>query len=119
MKGDEIVQPCDRHSNETVTLRIHVNKYFSEFLRIFENRGIKIVRVNSIRITHKSIYFNFVRCTVLGVRCDVDIFKLTTSAQFINKEVYGMYKLEISINIQISLLIIFVIWFKIKPTINK
>ena len=27
VKGDDIVQPCDRHSNETVTLRKHVTKY--------------------------------------------------------------------------------------------
>ena len=27
MKGDEIVQPYDRHSIETVTLRKHVSKY--------------------------------------------------------------------------------------------
>ena len=43
VKGDEIVQPCDRHSNKTMTLRKHVTKYkhmrnrwsnFSENLRI-------------------------------------------------------------------------------------
>ena len=27
LKGDEIVRACDRHSNETVTLRKHVTKY--------------------------------------------------------------------------------------------
>ena len=27
MKEDEIVRPCDRHSNETMTLNKHVNKY--------------------------------------------------------------------------------------------
>ena len=27
VKGDEIVRACDRHSNETVTHRKHVNKY--------------------------------------------------------------------------------------------
>ena len=48
MKGDEIVRPCDRHSNETVTLKKHVKKYkhmqkwMDEFLRKFENRGIEI-----------------------------------------------------------------------------
>ena len=59
-KGDEIVRHYDRHSNEIVTLRKHVTKdkhmqkWMVEFLRKFENRGIKISRVNSIRIT-KSI----------------------------------------------------------------
>ena len=61
-----------------------------KFLRKFENRCIKIARVNSILITKSIIftviYFNFY--TVLGVRCDVDIFKLTASAQSINREVY-------------------------------
>ena len=57
---DEFVQACDRHSSETVTLMKHYNKYKNmhklmvEFLRKSENRGIKIARVNSIRIT-KSI----------------------------------------------------------------
>ena len=56
-KCDEIVLPCDRHSNETVTLRKHVTKYKNmqkwmvEFLRKFENRGIKKARVNSIFLT--------------------------------------------------------------------
>ena len=60
MRGDEIVRPCDRHSNETATLRKHATKYRSmrkwmlEFLQKIENRGIKISRVNSILIT-KSI----------------------------------------------------------------
>ena len=46
-EGDEIVRPCDRHSNETMTLRKHVTKYkhtwiwMFEFLRKFENRCIK------------------------------------------------------------------------------
>ena len=47
-----------------------------EILTKYENRGIKIGKVNSIRIT-KSINL---LCTVLGVRCDVDIFKLTARA---------------------------------------
>ena len=84
MKGDEIVRHCDRHSDKTLTLRKHVTKYkymrkwMLEFLRKFENRGIKIDRVNSIRIT-KSINLLYF-CTVLGFRCDVDIFKLTGRA---------------------------------------
>ena len=57
MKGDEIVRPFDRHGNETATVRIHVTKYkhirkwMSVFLGKFENRDIKIVRVNSTHIT--------------------------------------------------------------------
>ena len=60
MKGDKIIQPFDWHSNETATVRKHVTKYehmqklMLVFLGKFENRGIKIARVNSIRIT-KSI----------------------------------------------------------------
>ena len=53
-----------------------------EFLIKFENRGIKIYRVNSILIT-KSIdllLFTLILYSV-GVRCDVDIVKLTGSAQ--------------------------------------
>ena len=55
--GNEIVRPCDRHSNETVALRKHVTKYKNkrkyivEFLRKFENRSIKAARINSILIT--------------------------------------------------------------------
>ena len=51
---------CDRHSNETVTLRKHVTKYKNmqkwmvEFLRKYKGRGNIIARVNSIHIT-KSI----------------------------------------------------------------
>ena len=81
MKEDEIVRPCDRHSNETVTLGKHVTKYkhmqnwMIEYLRKVENRSIKITRVNSISITKpiNLLYFY----TVLGVRCDVDICNLT------------------------------------------
>ena len=74
---DIVTSTC---SNETVTLNKHMTKYenmrkwMDQFIRKFENRDIKIDRVNSIRII-KSI--NGV--TVLGVRCD-DIFKLTTRA---------------------------------------
>ena len=60
MKRDEIVRPFDRHSNETATVRKHITKYkhmqklMLVLLGKFENCGIKIARVNSIRIT-KSI----------------------------------------------------------------
>ena len=56
---NEIVRACDRHSNETVTLRKHVTKYKNkqklmvEFLRKSESRGDKISGVNS---SHHQIY---------------------------------------------------------------
>ena len=46
MKGDEIVRHFHRHSNETATVWIHVNKdkhirkWMLVFLVKFENRGI-------------------------------------------------------------------------------
>ena len=57
-------------------------------LKTFKNRFIKIARVNSIFIT-KSIDLHLLTliCSVLGVRCDVDIFKLTAGAQSIYREV--------------------------------
>ena len=57
VKGDEIVRSCDRHSNETVTLKKHVTRYkhmlkwMVQFFRKFENRGIKIAGVKSFLIT--------------------------------------------------------------------
>ena len=54
------------------------------FLWKFENRGIKIASVNSIRNTKSINLLKF--CMMLGVRCDVDIFKLTASEQSINSE---------------------------------
>ena len=84
VNGAEIIWPCDRHSNETVVLRKHVTKYkhirkwMDEFLRKFENSRIKIALVNSIIITKFINLPSF--CTVLGVRCDGNIFKLTSSA---------------------------------------
>ena len=56
MKGDEIFCACDRHSDETVTLRKivaeneHVPKWMVDVLTNFESRGIKIGRVNSNHI---------------------------------------------------------------------
>ena len=74
----------DHHSNETATVRKHVTKskhmqkFMLVFLIKFQNRGIKIARVNSIRITKSINLLSF--CMVLGVRCDVDIFKLIARA---------------------------------------
>ena len=59
-EGEEIVQPCDLHRNETVTLTKHVTKYkymrnwIVEFLSKSQSHSIIIDRVNSIRMT-KSI----------------------------------------------------------------
>ena len=53
-----------------------MRKWIVELLGKFENRDIKIARVNSIYIT-KSIdfqLFTFILNGVLGVRCDVDFF---------------------------------------------
>ena len=94
MKEVEIVRPCYRHSNETVTLRKPVNKHKNmqnrvvEFISKFENQGIKIARVNSTLIT-KSINLQFFTLILhfVGVHCDVNIFKLTTGAQSIYREV--------------------------------
>ena len=64
-----------------------------EFLRKFEDPGIKISRVNSILINFFFInlqLFTFILSCV-GVRCDVDIFKLTSSAQSIYREVYDLH----------------------------
>ena len=54
-----------------------------KFFEKFENRVIKIARVNSILISKSIHLLQF--CTVMWVRCDVDIFELTTRAQSINK----------------------------------
>ena len=67
-----------------------MQKWILEFLRKFENGGIKIAWAKSILIS-KSInlqLFTLILHTVLEVRCDVDIIKLTASAQSINREVY-------------------------------
>ena len=56
-EGDEIVQACDRHRNETVTLAKPVTKYkyirkwMVEFLNKSHSRVIKIALVNLIRMT--------------------------------------------------------------------
>ena len=68
--GDEIVPHFDRNSNKMVTLRKHVSKnknmrkWMVEYLRKFENRSIKIARVNSIRIPKSINLLEFY--TVLG-----------------------------------------------------
>ena len=62
-----------------------------EFLRKFENRDIKIARVNSI-LTTKSInlqLFTLILYGVWGPVFGVDIVKLTITSQSINREVYA------------------------------
>ena len=63
---------CDRRSNETETLRKHgtnykkIQKCMVEFLRKFENHGIKIARVNLILFT-KSINSQLFTLTLYSV----------------------------------------------------
>ena len=59
-----------------------MRKLMVVFLGKFED--IKIGRVNTIRITKSINLLSF--CTVLGVRCDVNIYELTARAQSINSE---------------------------------
>ena len=99
MKGDEIVRACERYSNETVIVKIHVTKYKNmrkfmvEFLGKSESRGNKTGRVNSICIT-KSINLLWFCMHGVGLRnCDADIFKLTARAQSTYREVYDLYHL--------------------------
>ena len=58
---------CDRHSAETVTLHIYVYEYelmwkqMGEFLSMFQDSGIKIDRVISIRVAKPLIFFTISR----------------------------------------------------------
>ena len=84
-------QQRNRNSEETyITKYKNLRKWMVEFLRKLENRGIKIVRVNSILITisiNLVIYFNFVRCWG-------SVVMLTSlnkpPVRFINREVNGL-----------------------------
>ena len=66
---------CNQHSNQTMTPRKHITNYKNmqkwmfEFLKKFENRGIKIDRVNSILIT-KSINVLYFCMALEYVNCD-------------------------------------------------
>ena len=69
LKGDEIVRPCDRHINETVTLRKHVTKYintcengWSNFSENLRSVALKLFELTRFASPDQSIYFNFVRC---------------------------------------------------------
>ena len=64
------------------------------FLGKFENRGTKIDRVNSTHIT-KNVNLLYVVWR-RGVRCDIDIFKLTAHPQSINNEsLYVLYFVKV------------------------
>ena len=75
---------CNRHSNETVTVKKHVSKYKNlrkwkiEFLRKFEHRGSKIIRVNSILIT-KSFNLQFFTLILYGVGVRRDVWRSVLS----------------------------------------
>ena len=84
MNGNEIVWSCDKHSNETVTIRKYVTKYENiqklmvEFSRKFENCGIKIARLDSILIT-KSINIQLFTSISNGVRGPLWCWHLLTA----------------------------------------
>ena len=61
-----------------------------EFFRKFENRAIKICWDNSIIIAKIYQFKVTLILYCVGVRCKVDIFKLTASAQSIYREVYDL-----------------------------
>ena len=64
-----------------------------EFLWKYENRGIKIAPVNSIRIAKSINLLQF--CMVLGVCCDVDIFILTSvRSPLIEKSMVGQQAID-------------------------
>ena len=71
MKRDEIFRSFDDHSVETVNLSKYVAKYeqmwqfMAEFLTKFQDRGIKIARVNSIRVAKPLIFFDILRAVAL------------------------------------------------------
>ena len=67
-----------------------MRKWMIESFRKFKNRGIKIARACQLASYYKIYKFTVLNFSfvVLGVRCDVDILKLTASAQYINREVY-------------------------------
>ena len=80
---------CNRHSNETLTLRKHVTKYKTcknGWTNFLENS--RIVELNLLELTrflsqNQSIYFKFERCW--GPLCYKEIFR----AYSIRREVYG------------------------------
>ena len=95
MTGDEIVRPCDQHNNETVTLMEHVpkcknkRKLVVEFLKKIRIVALKLLELIRFLSPNLSFYSYLLElCIVLGVCCDVDIYKQTARAQSIYREVY-------------------------------
>ena len=66
MKGDEIVPPCDQHSNETVTIRnmlSYINTCKNLWLNFLENlRVVTLILLELTRFAspNQSIYFNII-----------------------------------------------------------
>ena len=70
MKRYEIVRPCDRHSNETVTLRKHVTKYKHMYKQTNNKQTIMIykkkmavqriayTRINSLSFKVSSVHID-------------------------------------------------------------
>ena len=95
---------CNQHSNEIATLKKYVFKlkkmriWMIEFLRKFENRRIKIVRVNSILIT-RSINLQLFTLILCGfvVRCDLRRFSVLspfTEMSMIPHKTYLLYHIR-------------------------
>ena len=88
---------CNRHFNETVTLRKRVSKYKNmqklmiEFLKKCENRGIKIARLNSILIT-KFINLQLFSLILYGVGVRCDRRRLPVLSLLIEKSMFEVYK---------------------------
>ena len=66
-EGNKIVRPCDRHRNETVTLRKHVTKHkymrnwIVDYLSKSQSLVIKIARINSQKQLYQFILISHVR----------------------------------------------------------
>ena len=92
-EGRRNFRACDRHRNETVTLRKHVAKYKympNEWLNSSENLRVVMIKLSELLNSHHQIYRITLILYGVGVSCDVDIFKLTARAQPIYRDVYGL-----------------------------
>ena len=83
---------CNRHSNETMTLRKHVTKYinintwengWSNISENFIKVALKLLELTQFASANISIYINFIRCC--GPLCYRAIFRTYS----IYREVYG------------------------------
>ena len=68
----------------------NIKTYENGWSNSSENMGVVAIKNFETQFAspNLSIYFNLM--LGVGVRCDIDIFKLTASAQFIYREVYGV-----------------------------